>query len=210
MWFEVYSGKLCYIWTIMMAVKDPISSFIPYSHNNETHSNCQRVSVTSVTTVTAVISTHVQKITITWVLILRTVPCNQDTSQKHTPSNHSLSGLPFTFLNQAWPYCYLPVCFLTIVVPVISTVPAVPRDPCLPTEGLFPQLRHPAPLRLCSIHPISPSASLPCVTSINTLVWPIPSVSHSLSRDTNQGLSILPNGITITAKNDLIHFKANS
>ncbi len=139
MWFEVYSGKLCYIWTIMMAVKDsPISSFIPYSHNNETHSNCQRVSVTSVTTVTAVISTHVQKITITWVLILRTVPCNQDTSQKHTPSNHSLSGLPFTFLNQAWPYCYLPVCFLTIVVPVISTVPAVPRDPCLPTEGLFP------------------------------------------------------------------------
>ncbi len=47
--------------------------------------------------------------------------------------------------------------------------------------------RHPSnpdPLRLYSIHPLSPSDSLPCVTSINTLVWPIPSVSPNLCHDT--------------------------
>ncbi len=32
------------------------------------------------------------------------VPCNQNTIQKHAPSSHSLSVLPFTFLNQAWPH----------------------------------------------------------------------------------------------------------
>ncbi len=40
----------------------------------------------------------------------------------NTPSS---SGLPFTLLNQAWPHWYLPVCFPTLVVPIISTVPVL-------------------------------------------------------------------------------------
>ncbi len=109
------------------------------------------------------------------------IPCNQDTSQKPAPSSHSLSGLPFTFLNQAWPYYYLPVCFPTVVVPVISTVPVLHRS-CSSTWFLHTNRR--------TVTPASPSGStqavfhsLPCVTSINTLVWPIPFVSPSLCHD---------------------------
>ncbi len=61
---------------------------------------CQR---DSVTTVTAVISTHIQKITSPEFWYSSPVLRNQDTSYKHAPSHLSLSGLPFTSRNQDRP-----------------------------------------------------------------------------------------------------------
>ncbi len=152
------------------------------AYNKLTCWYCQ--TITTVTTATAVISTHVHKITITCLLIPRTC-CTSSNTSISAHSQHSLLIRSTVHIPEpSQTHCTYLCVFPTLEFLFLHRSSRSPCVSCKYSKGLLP-LAKPSGSWLIVYHsPLITSWLSPLSPSINTLVWPLTSVSPSLCRDT--------------------------